>query len=159
MTPRTTSRPRPIPFGALNAPEPKTAPAPLPARFSDTAQRRAPAPIPWGMTVGTAAIAAPPSVVTAEDPRALYEVARRWQGQSVADTLPATPPAPAHRVAAAQPAPLTGDSHARYTGQGSLCVRSSVTGRHYRFARHGDTLRIDKHDLSLLRRIADIELA
>jgi len=157
MTPRTTSRPRPIPFGALNAPEPSAPPAPLPVRFSAAAQRRAPAPIPWGMPVGTAASVA--TVATVEDPRALYEVARRWQGQSVPEAAPASASAAARRPTSAPTAPLTGDTHARYTGQGSLCVRSSVTGRHYRFARHGDTLRIDKHDLSLLRRIADIELA
>jgi hypothetical protein len=37
-------------------------------------------------------------------------------------------------------------------------VRSSVTGRHYRFTGHGHTLRIDKHDQMLMRRISDVEL-
>jgi hypothetical protein len=114
----------------------------------------------------------------AEDPRALYNVTRNWQGQAVALDAPAAPPidarraataaAPegAHRSAAVTPphtAPHagsgTGELSARYTGQGSLCVRSSVTGRHYRFSGHGHTLRIDKHDQMLMRRISDVELA
>ena len=48
------------------------------------------------------------------------------------------------------------DLTARYMGQGALSVRSSVTGRHYRFQGHGDSLTIDKNDLMLLRRIADL---
>ena len=45
---------------------------------------------------------------------------------------------------------------ARYIGQGALSVRSSVTGRHYRFQGHGDSQKVDKHDLMLLKRIADL---
>jgi hypothetical protein len=50
------------------------------------------------------------------------------------------------------------DITARFTGQGSLSVRSSVTGRHYRFQGHGDCLVIDKSDMVLLRRITDLEI-
>jgi hypothetical protein len=49
-----------------------------------------------------------------------------------------------------------GELSARYVGQGALSVRSSVTGRHYRFQGHGDSQKIDKHDLLLLKRIADL---
>ena len=45
---------------------------------------------------------------------------------------------------------------ARYIGHGNLSVRSSVTGRHYRFQGHGDSQMVDKHDLMLLKRIADL---
>jgi hypothetical protein len=43
-----------------------------------------------------------------------------------------------------------------YVGHGALSVRSSVTGRHYRFMGHGDTQPVDRHDLPMLRRIADL---
>lgn len=45
---------------------------------------------------------------------------------------------------------------ARYIGHGALSVRSSVTGRHYRFQGHGDSLVIDRHDVVLLKRISDL---
>ncbi len=44
-------------------------------------------------------------------------------------------------------------------GHGALSVRSSVTGRHYRFQGHGDCLSVDKLDLMLLRRIPDLLVA
>lgn len=37
-----------------------------------------------------------------------------------------------------------------------MSVRSSVTGRHYRFQGHGDCQKIDKHDLMMLKRIPDL---
>lgn len=52
--------------------------------------------------------------------------------------------------------PSTSELSARYVGQGALSVRSSVTGRHYRFQGHGDSQKVDKHDLMLLKRIADL---
>jgi hypothetical protein len=128
-------------------------------------RRNAPGPVHWGDAPGGAL------VMHAEDPRALYNVTRNWQGQAVAlDAPPAAPRSPQRAAPPAQrqdEAPLppstlqaggTGELSARYTGQGSLCVRSSVTGRHYRFSGHGHTLRIDKHDQMLMRRIADVEL-
>ncbi len=45
---------------------------------------------------------------------------------------------------------------ARYIGHGALSVRSSVTGRHYRFQGHGDSLVIDRNDVVLLKRISDL---
>lgn len=45
---------------------------------------------------------------------------------------------------------------ALYVGQGALSVRSSVTGRHYRFQGHGDSQTIDKHDMLMLKRIPDL---
>jgi len=53
-------------------------------------------------------------------------------------------------------APAPGEPSAKFVGQGSLSVRSSVTGRHYRFQGHGDCIRIDKLDATLLRRINDL---
>jgi hypothetical protein len=117
-------------------------------------------PIHWGDTPGRAL------VLPAESPRALYAVTRNWQGQQV--PLDAQNEAAAGKApklapeARPKPAPAIGgtgmEMSARYLGQGSLCVRSSVTGRHYRFTGHGHTLRIDKHDQMLMRRISDIEL-
>jgi hypothetical protein len=52
--------------------------------------------------------------------------------------------------------PTASELSARYVGQGALSVRSSVTGRHYRFQGHGDSQKVDKHDLMLLKRIADL---
>jgi hypothetical protein len=51
--------------------------------------------------------------------------------------------------------PMT-EISARYIGQGALSVRSSVTGRHYRFQGHGDSLVIDRNDVVLLKRISDL---
>ena len=45
---------------------------------------------------------------------------------------------------------------ARYIGHGALSVRSSVTGRHYRFQGHGDSVVIDRNDVVLLKRISDL---
>ena len=161
MTPRPLSRPQPIPFGQVAPSRPAPAPMRSPVRFDAAPQRHAPAPIPWGQSAAPLPPAA--TAIQAEDPRALYEVARRWQGQSVPTAMVSgSADAPAVSTATRRPAisaSPTGDTHARYVGQGSLCVRSSVTGRHYRFSRHGDTLRIDKHDMTLMRRIADIELS
>lgn len=44
----------------------------------------------------------------------------------------------------------------RYDGTQSLSVRSSATGRHYRFAHPGAIEVIDAADLTLMRRIEDI---
>jgi hypothetical protein len=81
---------------------------------------------------------------------------------TTSSTISAIPPAP-------RPAPIKTpydkspdkglaltELSARYIGQGNLSVRSSVTGRHYRFQGHGDSQKIDKHDLMLLKRIPDL---
>lgn len=71
-----------------------------------------------------------------------------------ATNRPAAPNPQRPRGTAAASTPVT----ARYLGQGALSVRSSLTGRHYRFQGHGDTLSIDKDDLLLLRRIDDLQV-
>ncbi|RZK99046.1 MAG: hypothetical protein EOP36_20420 [Rubrivivax sp.] len=50
----------------------------------------------------------------------------------------------------------TTELNAKYLGGGNLSVRSSVTGRHYRFEGHGATLRIDSRDQLMLRRIPEL---
>ena len=45
---------------------------------------------------------------------------------------------------------------AKYLGGGNLSVRSSVTGRHYRFEGHGAVLSIDRRDQLMLRRIEEL---
>lgn len=158
MIARPQHRPRPIPFAVpVRLSADSAAKAPAHTLTVAAAARPLPQPVHWGDTPG-GALAMP-----AEDPRALYAVTRVWQGQQGAATDVDAPPA---RPQAAQATlasrvlrdPSVGELTARYTGQGSLCVRSSVTGRHYRFQGHGHTLRVDKHDQMLLRRIQDVEL-
>ncbi|MBA4110312.1 MAG: hypothetical protein C0487_12045 [Leptothrix sp. (in: Bacteria)] len=48
---------------------------------------------------------------------------------------------------------------AKYLGGGNLSVRSSVTGRHYRFEGHGATLPIDSRDQLMLGRIPELLIA
>lgn len=48
---------------------------------------------------------------------------------------------------------------AKYLGGGNLSVRSSVTGRHYRFEGHGATLAIDSRDQLMLGRIPELLIA
>ncbi len=60
--------------------------------------------------------------------------------------------APAERVAATRLA------QARYDGPQSVSVRSSATGRYYRFEHPGHVLTIDADDVMLMRRIQDITL-
>ncbi|MDI1259960.1 hypothetical protein [Aquabacterium sp.] len=48
---------------------------------------------------------------------------------------------------------------AKYLGGGNLSVRSSVTGRHYRFEGHGATLAIDSRDQLMLGRITELLIA
>ena len=60
--------------------------------------------------------------------------------------------APAERKAANRLA------QARYDGPQSVSVRSSATGRYYRFEHPGHVLTIDADDVMLMRRIQDITL-
>jgi hypothetical protein len=179
MIARPPHRPRPIPFAvpvrlsSADHATHSTAKAQPHTLTAAAAARPSPRPVHWGDTPG-GALAMP-----VEDPRALYAVTRVWQGRagSAADgqgradaagaaeakALGAQPATAAHAAPIAPAAralrePSVGELTARYTGQGSLCVRSSVTGRHYRFQGHGHTLRVDKHDQMLLRRIQDVEL-
>lgn len=75
--------------------------------------------------------------------------------QTAASPLPAAP-RPTSVKTPYDKGPAMTELHARYIGQGNLSVRSSVTGRHYRFQGHGDSQKIDKHDLMLLKRIPDL---
>ncbi len=177
MIPRPSTRPRPIPFAmATQAPQDaaRSAPTPFASRPAEDPRRSSPGPVHWGDTPGGAL------VMPAEDPRGLYNVTRNWQGQTVALDAPAPTCTLQTATATARPehpslpgriggqmarasqrppqATGTGELSVRYLGQGALCVRSSVTGRQYRFTGHGHTLRIDKHDLMLMRRISDVEL-
>ncbi|RZI83867.1 MAG: hypothetical protein EOP38_11125 [Rubrivivax sp.] len=61
--------------------------------------------------------------------------------------------------AAHAPARRAGEPSAKYLGRGNLSVRSSVTGRHYRFEGHGATLNIDSRDQLMLRRIPELLIA
>lgn len=67
---------------------------------------------------------------------------------------------PARAVATEQVAGPTArrttELRAKYLGGGNLSVRSSVTGRHYRFEGHGATLNIDSRDQLMLRRIPEL---
>ena len=49
-------------------------------------------------------------------------------------------------------------AQAKYFGQGTLSIRSSITGHHYRFEGHGDTLTIDSRDNLMLRRIPELQI-
>ena len=157
MIARSLRRTQPIQFS----------PSTWPEAVGDT--RSPQPPVAWGNA------SRPALVLPVEDPRALYAVAHTWQGHKPAapeaDTSSRTASATSatrctvSASPAARPSPLRPEASqpvaelaARYVGQGSLCVRSSVTGRHYRFQGHGHTLRIDKHDQMLMRRISDVEL-
>ncbi len=162
MIARPQHRPRPIPFAVpVRLSSDHTAKANAHTLTAAAAARPWPRPVHWGDTPG-GALAMP-----AEDPRALYAITRVWQGQAGAAAEAAAQAqgeGPAQSKPQAAPASRAlrdssaGELNARYTGQGSLCVRSSVTGRHYRFQGHGHMLRVDKHDQMLLRRIQDVEL-
>lgn len=113
----------------------------------------APRPVSWAASSGPA----PHSPITACEPVATYLISA---------------PSPRHKPtlqARVQPQPVTpspvqtpgaSKSHselrAKYVGHGALSVRSSVTGRHYRFQGHGDSQKIDKHDMLMLKRIPDL---
>ena len=62
----------------------------------------------------------------------------------------------------ASAAPVTrrqGELSAKYLGGGNLSVRSSVTGRIYRFEGHGAVLPIDSRDQLMLRRFHELLIA
>jgi hypothetical protein len=158
MIARTQHRPRPIPFAVpVRQSADHTHVAVAHTSTAAAAARPWPRPVHWGDTPG-GALAMP-----VEDPRALYAVTRVWQGQAGAEAVAEADAPVQAKPQAVHPTRTVRDSsagelNARYTGQGSLCVRSSVTGRHYRFQGHGHMLRVDKHDQMLLRRIQDVEL-
>ncbi len=76
-------------------------------------------------------------------------------------TEPVRNPIPhsASHTGSAPTARRTTQLSAKYLGGGNLSVRSSVTGRHYRFEGHGATLAIDSRDQLMLGRIAELLIA
>jgi hypothetical protein len=79
------------------------------------------------------------------------------QTESTARPLASSSRAPSCPARAPR-APSRREALARYDGPRSLCVRSSATGRLYRFDQTGATEVIDAADMALMRRIADITL-
>ena len=80
-----------------------------------------------------------------------------------ASTLPRRSPVQLQAAPAPAPAPApVSEPHptatARFMGQGRLSVRSSITGRHYRFSGHGDTQAVDARDTLMLRRMPDLHI-
>lgn len=148
MIVRPVNRPRPIPF---------TAPA-----AGATATR----PVSWAAASGPAAPNGGESRPHVHATTvALAPTTARLSPVKVAPALRDVRHA-LQPVLQAAPGPVTGAQggaankltqiSAKYMGQGALSVRSSVTGKHYRFQGHGDCQAIDKLDLMLLRRIADL---
>lgn len=145
MITRSSSRCRPIPF---------TDPLHEPPGLS-RAVRWSPPPPPCGLVTPR--------------PAATSWMSRPLAGlHSANDSTPRSPSAPtadkasptgARLVAVRTPGtPVLRQALARYDGPHSLSVRSSATGRHYRFPEQGCTQVIDAADIALMRRIEDITL-
>ncbi len=141
MIARPVTRPRPIPY-AEQAPGSKTT-----------------SPVSWAASSGPAPLADMGAVPARRSP---VRVAANDAVRNAANDAAATPlPRQAGRQAptakpTASGTPANGELQARFMGHGALSVRSSVTGRHYRFQGHGDCQKIDKHDMMMLRRIPDL---
>lgn len=150
MTPRPVNRPRPIPFAA---------PAPVSS---------SPRPVSWTPSASPLAQAAPAAL-----PATLPAAQPAHQPVPHANVVVPMPARRSpvlvnghggHRAATGTSPSVTGkqagsptlELSAKFVGQGALSVRSSVTGRHYRFQGHGDCQKIDKHDLMMLKRIPDL---
>jgi hypothetical protein len=134
MIPRPVNRPRPIPFDS-------------PATAGTASLGRQ---VNWASTSSQASvlIASEPAPRTATD--SISTIAARLSPVHTA-------PSPREsKLARGETSSMGAEGSAKFVGQGSLSVRSSVTGRHYRFQGHGDCQKVDKHDLMLLRRIADL---
>jgi hypothetical protein len=130
MIARVHNKPQPIPFKSLPDDEVK-------------AEQRAAVPL---ATVSWAR----PALGTHKISTATT-VRRAALGTTLADPSRIIP------VEASAPTPRrTTELNAKYLGGGNLSVRSSVTGRHYRFEGHGATLRIDSRDQLMLRRIPEL---
>lgn len=146
MIARPVIRPRPIPF---------TAQAP---------GARAPHPVSWASSSGPAPVTCQQAANEASNKATLSKPLALPIGPKTARAPSQLPCRPASSVApsaatsthASTTAKASGDLRARYLGHGALSVRSSVTGRHYRFQGHGDSQKIDKHDMLMLKRIPDL---
>mgnify|MGYP000446862194 CR=1 FL=1 len=158
MIARPVTRPRPIPY-AEQAPGAKSTrpvswaassgPAPLASADAQTAAL-APRPVATLLAPPAPARRSPVRVAANDQandaandaPNSAHQAPRQTARQTATPTAPGTP--------------ASGEMLARFMGNGALSVRSSVTGRHYRFQGHGDCQKIDKHDMMMLRRIPDL---
>lgn len=133
MIARPVNRPRPISF---------TAPAP---------GAHAPRPVSWAASSGPS----PQVLACQRQPVAMtHHQATNEASRITPAPQPNTPASSAARTSGKGMTPV--ELSARYIGHGALSVRSSVTGRHYRFQGHGDSQKIDKHDMLMLKRISDL---
>ncbi|MFT3858422.1 MAG: hypothetical protein QM742_13295 [Aquabacterium sp.] len=162
MIARPIHRPQPIPFDA-------------PAPSSHGASTRS---VSWSATLGVGApapaiaqvtpsrlspVKAPLPASTAPRPKVVHTAQAAQRSTHAHTSMQAPKPG-----STASTAHVGGPRHhqnngsalteisARYIGHGALSVRSSVTGRHYRFQGHGDSLVIDRNDVVLLKRISDL---
>lgn len=138
MIARPLNRPHPIPFGAA----PAAASSPR-------------APVSWAESSGPAVLAEGRQILPRLSP------VKVGGGPALVPHPAREQPGPASRPGNAA-APLAQgrvqDVPATFLGQGALSVRSSVTGRHYRFQGHGDRLLVDPRDQLMLTRVADIRI-
>lgn len=137
MIARSSSRCQPIPFAD---------PLHEPRGLSSRAVRWSPPP--------------PMSPLVARQAPMASWMAKPSEGMHSANDARHTPSRPAAQaVPVRQPGtPVLRQATARYDGPHSLSVRSSATGRHYRFPQQGATQVIDAADIALMRRIEDITL-
>lgn len=159
MIARPVHRPRPIPFDTQDTP---AAHAGGPSRAVSWGHASMP-PMPFHAT-GAAHMPArlSPVKVSLAGAPLLTTPAQATQRIQPANAGSVARPASSTQGAADVGGPRPGrqstmtEISARYIGQGALSVRSSVTGRHYRFQGHGDSLVIDRNDVVLLKRITDL---
>lgn len=146
MTPRPVNRPRPIPFAA---PAPASS-SPRPVSWTSSASPLAQAaPAALHTTLPTSQPISQAKVVVSMPARRSPVLVNGHEGHRAA-----TGSSPSAK--GKQAGSPTQELSAKFVGQGALSVRSSVTGRHYRFQGHGDCQKIDKHDLMMLKRIPDL---
>ncbi len=101
----------------------------------------------------------PPSPLTASGSLApMWAAGAKTSSHSANDAWRVSAVRPHAAKAPAQRTPAARQAIARYDGIQSLCVRSSATGRQYRFEHTGHTQPIDADDVTLMRRIQDITL-
>lgn len=155
MIARIVTRPRPIPY-AEQAPGAKS------TRPVSWTASSGPAPLagleaaPSPRTV--APLLAPPAPARRSPVRVAANDAAHHAAHNAGHAAPAAPRPTAKQAATPTTSgtPASGEMLAKFMGHGALSVRSSVTGRHYRFQGHGDCQKVDKHDMMMLRRIPDL---
>lgn len=148
MIARSSSRCRPIPF---------TDPLHEPPGLSRAVRWTPPPPFTAGLVTPKPAVAA--TSWMARPLAGLHSANDPAHRPSPTGANAPASMAPA-RVSAIRPPsrPVLRQALARYDGPHSLSVRSSATGRHYRFPEQGATQVIDAADIALMRRIEDITL-